>query len=196
MKKIIKYYRNLSTFDFLRKCIYVFNYHLNIPTFLRKFKSAYYFKKFKINLGRNVNIYGHICNVKIGNGVNIYQSCIFEFSSDAVFVVGDNSLLSYGVLISCRKSIRIGNEVQIGEYTSVRDSTHLYGYANEVIKNIPDESAAIQIGNNVWIGRGCIIMPGTIIEDGVVVGANSVVKGLLQKNGIYAGAPCRLIKYR
>jgi acetyltransferase-like isoleucine patch superfamily enzyme len=39
-------------------------------------------------------------------------------------------------------------------------------------------------------------MPGTIIEDGVVVGANSIVKGYLVKDSIYAGLPLKLIKKR
>ena len=52
------------------------------------------------------------------------------------------------------------------------------------------------VGNDVWIGRGCLICDGSYIEDGVVVAANSVVKGRLLKNGIYGGSPVRLIKFR
>ena len=59
-----------------------------------------------------------------------------------------------------------------------------------------DKKAPILIGNNVWIGRGCLICEGAIIEDGVVVGANSVVKGRLVKDTIYAGAPAKAIKSR
>jgi acetyltransferase-like isoleucine patch superfamily enzyme len=36
-------------------------------------------------------------------------------------------------------------------------------------------------------------MPGAIIEYGVVVGANSIVKGVLKTNNIYAGNPIREI---
>lgn len=68
-----------------------------------------------------------------------------------------------------------------------------------VLRNIyPEHKNAdffgeIKIGNNVFIGYGCIILPNTIIEDNVVVGAGSVVKGLLLENSVYAGVPVRRI---
>jgi acetyltransferase-like isoleucine patch superfamily enzyme len=64
------------------------------------------------------------------------------------------------------------------------------------MKYLPDIVDPIVIGNDVWIGRGCLIQPGTVIEDGVVVAANSVVRGTLKSNGIYGGIPAKLIKYR
>ncbi|MDC4955191.1 acyltransferase [Acinetobacter baumannii] len=68
-----------------------------------------------------------------------------------------------------------------------------------VLRNIfPEHKNAdffgqIKIGNNVFIGYGCIILPNTIIEDNVVIGAGSVVKGKLLKNSVYAGVPARYI---
>jgi acetyltransferase-like isoleucine patch superfamily enzyme len=81
----------------------------------------------------------------------------------------------------------------IGEYTSVRDTSHNYSSQGVPFMEQKDISQPIRIGNNVWIGRGCIIFPGTIIEDGVIVGSNSIVKGHLKANSIYAGAPLKLI---
>jgi acetyltransferase-like isoleucine patch superfamily enzyme len=92
------------------------------------------------------------------------------------------------------KSINIGNYVQIGEYTSIRDTTH--DYKESIIMGSKDVTLPISIGNNVWIGRGCLISQGTLIEDGVIIGANSYVKGHLKKNGIYAGSPAKFIKMR
>lgn len=48
--------------------------------------------------------------------------------------------------------------------------------------------------NNVWIGRVSILLPGTVIGNNVVVGANSVVSGILKSNSLYAGSPVRYIK--
>jgi acetyltransferase-like isoleucine patch superfamily enzyme len=57
----------------------------------------------------------------------------------------------------------------------------------------------ITIGNNVFIGWGAIIMPGTTIGDNVIVGAGSVVRGDLLSNSVYAGVPvkyiCSLLEY-
>jgi acetyltransferase-like isoleucine patch superfamily enzyme len=164
--------------------------------FISRFKGFYYFKTFTINLGTNVNINTPFFKSSVGENVSIYSNSIFEFGSNSKFIIGNNSLLSYGVLLSCMQKIQIGDNTQIGEYTSIRDTTHDYTELGKPMKYNPDISKDIIIGNNVWIGRGCIILPGTNIEDGVVVGANSVVKGHLPANNIYAGAPVKYIKSR
>lgn len=51
----------------------------------------------------------------------------------------------------------------------------------------------ITIGNNVFIGFGVTLLAGTKIEDNVIVGAGSLVKGNLKANSVYAGVPVRYI---
>ena len=46
------------------------------------------------------------------------------------------------------------------------------------------------------IGSGCVILPGSIIEDGAVIGARSVVRGKIKKYTINAGVPAKKIKNR
>ena len=105
-------------------------------------------------------------------------------------------MFSYGVIFSCREKIIIGDDVQVGEYSSIRDSTHCYDKFDKPMKYSPDNTIPIIIGNNVWIGSRCLILPGCVIEEGVVVAANSVVKGKLERNGIYGGTPAKFIKSR
>ena len=52
---------------------------------------------------------------------------------------------------------------------------------------------AIEIGNNVFIGSRCTILPGTKIEDNVIIGAGAVVTGRLSHGGLYAGVPAKRI---
>lgn len=52
----------------------------------------------------------------------------------------------------------------------------------------------IKVGNNVFIGYGCVILPGTIIGDNVIVGARSVVSGVVPDNVVVAGVPARVIR--
>lgn len=51
----------------------------------------------------------------------------------------------------------------------------------------------IEIGNNVFIGAYAIILPGSVIEDNVIIGSNTIVKGHYYKNSVYAGNPSRKI---
>lgn len=50
-----------------------------------------------------------------------------------------------------------------------------------------------KIGNNVFLGWGCTVLPGTTIGDNVIIGANSVVSGYIENDSIYAGNPARRI---
>lgn len=47
------------------------------------------------------------------------------------------------------------------------------------------KSKDIWIGNNVFIGMRSIILPGTVIEDNVVIGAGSVVTGHIKGSRVY-----------
>ncbi len=197
VKKILVFKEKLSsynTIDLLRwlfyklTCIRIYPYRFH--------KSALYFKRLDVHIGKNVTFSGMSFNLNVGKDLVIYNNCIFEFGLNSKMHIGNSCLLSYGVLIQNNKSITIGNHVQIGEYTSIRDTTHNHSLISKPMKHQGDHSEPIVIGNDVWIGKGCIILPGTIIEDGVIIGANSVVKGTLCKNSVYAGAPLKLIKQR
>ena len=52
------------------------------------------------------------------------------------------------------------------------------------------------VGNDVWIGQNSLILPGSKIGDGVIIGASSVVGGEISPYSIVAGNPARLIRKR
>jgi len=129
-----------------------------------------------------------------GSRLTVLPNCIIEsFGNDAELIVGDNCFFSYGVILSITMKIELRKHVWIGEYTSLRDATHQFK-TNKVLGELNDKHAPILIGNNVWIGKGCIILLGTVIDDNVIVAANSSVKGELHSNAMYGGCPARLIK--
>ena len=53
----------------------------------------------------------------------------------------------------------------------------------------------IKIGSKVWIGGGCVILPGVEIGDGTTIGAGSVVTRSIPSRVVAVGNPCRVIKY-
>jgi len=55
---------------------------------------------------------------------------------------------------------------------------------------------SVQIGNDVWIGRGAFIMAGVSIGDGAVVGARALVSKDVEPYSIVGGVPATHIKYR
>jgi acetyltransferase-like isoleucine patch superfamily enzyme len=52
----------------------------------------------------------------------------------------------------------------------------------------------VSIGNHVWICDNFLVLKGSIIEDGSVVGARSLVSGLIDQNSLAVGSPAKVVK--
>ena len=52
------------------------------------------------------------------------------------------------------------------------------------------------VGNDVWIGRESLIMPGSQIGDGAVIAAGAVVTGIVPPYAVVAGVPARIVHMR
>lgn len=87
--------------------------------------------------------------------------------------------------------VSIGNNVMIS--SNVLFTTH-DASASYYIKGASDIFGRINIGNNVFIGMGSIVMPGVTIADNCIIGAGSVVtKSFLKPGGVIAGNPATRI---
>ena len=58
------------------------------------------------------------------------------------------------------------------------------------------QSQRVEIGHDVWIGHGAIVMPGIRIGHGAVIAANAVVTEDVAPHAIVAGVPARFLKWR
>ncbi|MBQ8219779.1 MAG: CatB-related O-acetyltransferase [Bacteroidaceae bacterium] len=54
----------------------------------------------------------------------------------------------------------------------------------------------IKIGNDVWIGEKCLIMPGITIGDGAIIAAHAVVTKDVPPYAVVGGIPAKVIKFR
>ena len=52
------------------------------------------------------------------------------------------------------------------------------------------------VGNDVWFGRECMILPGIKIGDGAVIAARAVVVQDVPPYAVVGGNPAKIIKYR
>ncbi len=57
-------------------------------------------------------------------------------------------------------------------------------------------SDRVEIGHDVWIGHGAIVMPGVAIGHGAIVGAGAVVTGDIEAYSVAAGVPARFLRWR
>jgi acetyltransferase-like isoleucine patch superfamily enzyme len=56
------------------------------------------------------------------------------------------------------------------------------------------ETAAVDIGDDVWLARGVIVLPGSHIGEGSVIAAGTVVRGTIPAWVVAAGSPARVIR--
>jgi acetyltransferase-like isoleucine patch superfamily enzyme len=77
----------------------------------------------------------------------------------------------------------------IGPGVLIWSTNHKYFGSGRPILRQGYTKAPVCIGDNVWIGGGAIVLPGTNIGCDVVVGAGSVVRGEIPPGVLVAGVP-------
>lgn len=104
-------------------------------------------------------------------------------------IVGENLAINHDVFILGRKRIVIGNNVILSARCMLSDAT-LAGPSKGRAYRTDSE---IEIGNEVWIGAGAIVLAGIKIGDGAVVGAGAVVTRDVQPDQTVVGNPARAV---
>lgn len=66
--------------------------------------------------------------------------------------------------------------------------------SNELYKD--KELQHTKVGNDVWIGAGCIVLDGVTIGDGAIIAAGAVVTKDVPPYAIVGGVPAQIIRYR
>ncbi|NGM83578.1 acetyltransferase [Paenibacillus sp. 7124] len=118
----------------------------------------------KLLLGKNCKI-GDYVHIAVGEKVTIGNNCLF---ASKIYI----------------------SDISHGKYSNTADASSP--------ETPPDErklfTRPVSIGNNVWIGENACILPGVTIEDGCIIGANSVVNKDIPRNCVVVGAPAYVVK--
>lgn len=152
-------------------------------------------------------------NVKISDKASIYSPHLIEIGDnvriDDYTILSPGSLLQIGsnVHIACFCSLIGKGEITLQDFSGLSSRVSIYSssddYSGAYLTNptIPDtfkmiHSGPVTLGKHSIVGSGTVIFPDTTLEEGVAVGALSLIKGLYSEWGIFAGIPARLIKKR
>ena len=93
------------------------------------------------------------------------------------------------VLDVCR--VRIGDYTLFGPAVQIYTAMHPF---NAEQRRREEFGKAVDIGADVWVGGGAIILPGVHIGSRAVIGAGSVVTRDVPEGAFAAGNPCRVIR--
>jgi len=132
------------------------------------------------------------CNIRLGKNALIYPGVYLETQGTGSITLGDGVVLSRGVHIVAFDSVELGDGCMVGEYSSIRDANHRLSSVS--VRHSGHDSAAIQIGRNVWLGRGVSVLMGASLGDHSVVAANAVVNKSVPAGQVVGGVPAKPLR--
>lgn len=106
--------------------------------------------------------------------------------------IGEFCAINESATITDPEYVSIGNNVTLGTCSLIGHDASI-NVINRAYNKRLDSVGAITIGNNVFVGHGAILLPGTSIGDNCIVAAGSVVTGIVQAGSIVGGVPARII---
>lgn len=148
------------------------------------------------SISRKASFYG-IGRISIGDNVRIDDFCILS----------GNITLGSHIHISAYVALYGAEGIVLEDYTGISPRSTIYSAMDDfsgeyLIGPIHPEEYTNVTGGKVLvkkysqIGANCVIFPNLIIEEGVVVGACSMVRHSLDPWIIYTGIPCKKLKER
>ena len=131
---------------------------------------------------------------------------------DLLGSVKGEAYINAGFYCDCGKNIHIGKDfvanfnvtildiapVHIGDYCMIGPNTLITTVGHPLRASGRRKHLAqakpINIGNDVWIGGNCVILPGVNIGNNVVIAAGAVVTKDVPDNTLVAGIPAKKIR--
>ena len=126
--------------------------------------------------------------VEIGRSVSLYQNVKINIQrAGAQVKIGEKTFINQRSTIFCKDMVSIGSRCAISWDVTIMDNDFHYIDSN-------DNTKAIHIGDDVWIGCHSLILKGVHIGDGAVVAAGSVVTKDVPPRAVVGGNPAKIIK--
>ena len=170
------------------------------------FLSDAHLNKFKNTPDTYTPQYGGHCAFAASKGVaalanpttwSIENDKLYLYAEDAVLKIGDNfSMNTNSCLVANGGRIYIGDNVLIAQNVVVRAANHNHDSVDIPIKDQGHKGGAIHIEDGVWIGANSVIVTDVTIGKHSIVGAGAVVTKDVMPFTIVGGVPAKLIRHR
>ena len=105
--------------------------------------------------------------------------------------LGERVFFNFNCIVLDVCSVRIGDFSLFGPAVQIYTPMHPF---NAERRRREEFGKPVEIGSDVWVGGGAIILPGVRIGSRAVIGAGSVVTRDVPEGMFAAGNPCRVIR--
>jgi virginiamycin A acetyltransferase len=135
--------------------------------------------------------------VAFGEATVVKAFAVVQSSGGLVRLGRNCALSSFDHISTGVGDVIIGDHVRIAPNCTIVGGTKEVRRRELLVVEQPEaEPRGVVIEDDVLIGANSVILPGSHLRRGVVVGAGSVVQGEVEEYAIVAGAPARVISYR
>ncbi|MNK22778.1 dTDP-4-amino-4,6-dideoxy-D-glucose acyltransferase [compost metagenome] len=107
--------------------------------------------------------------------------------------LGDNVTLNNGVTIDGYGEVEIHDFVRVAHRATILSSDHIFSDPHTPIYQQGLSQNKTVIHKDCWLGCNTVVLPGVIIENGSIVGANAVVTASFSAYSIIGGIPGKKI---
>jgi len=113
-------------------------------------------------------------------------------------VIGCGSVINSGCVLYSGNGIRIGRNVLVAANCTFAATNHAFADPDRLIREqgFQPSRGGIVIGDDVWIGANSVLVDGARIGAGCVIGAASLVRGVLPPFCVAYGAPAVVRSWR
>jgi acetyltransferase-like isoleucine patch superfamily enzyme len=146
----------------------------------------------RVRVGRGCRLFlDPHAELVLGDGCTVDDGATLAVYGHGRIELGPGSFLGHHCTLAAHERILIGPGTYLGELVSIRDHDHAVGYDPSSGRVAVDP---VVIGAGSWIGAKATVIRGASIGDGVVVGANAVVRGDVPARSLCAGVPARVVR--
>jgi acetyltransferase-like isoleucine patch superfamily enzyme len=112
--------------------------------------------------------------------------------------IGRGTVINSGCVLYTGNGISIGRNVLIAANCTLAPTNHAFADPDRPIRDqgFQPSRGGITIGDDVWIGANCVLLDGTTIGTGSVIGAASLLRGVLPPFCIAVGTPAEVRGWR
>jgi virginiamycin A acetyltransferase len=113
-------------------------------------------------------------------------------------IIGPDCVINSGCVLYTGNGISIGSGVAIAANCTLAPVNHEFRqrYVSIRSQGFRPSKGGIVIEDDVWIGANCVLLDGTVLGRGCVIGAGSVIRGHVQPYSIMVGNPPSLLGWR
>ena len=161
--------------------------------FLQQLKTKFWVRRYNKCMPFNLlKVMWLINRIGIKHNGRAYFEPPFHCEYGKHIEVGKNFYANINCVMLDVGKITIGDNVMFGPNVSIYTAGH--PIHPESRNSAYEYGIPVTIGDNVWIGGNCVVLPGVKIGNNAVIGAGSVVTKDIPDNVCAAGNPCRVIR--